>query len=82
MERIIRAKIEAAKGRHDEMRIRQKCDMADSIERKFFSRHIQPWAQEFLRRVEQAKPSLFYASVVKFARTFLAEEEEVLALQQ
>jgi TorA maturation chaperone TorD len=81
MERVIRAKIEAAKGRHHESR-RQECDTAGSIERKFFGRYIQPWAQEFLRRVEQAEPSLFYASVVKFARTFLAGEEEELALQQ
>lgn len=82
MERVIRAKIEAGKDRHDEMRKRQKCDTANSIERRFFIHYIQPWAQEFLRRVEQAKPSLFYASVVKFASVFLAEEEEVLALQQ
>jgi TorA maturation chaperone TorD len=82
MERVIRAKIEAANGSQDETKRKQRCETAGSIERKFFGGYIQPWVQEFLRRVEQAKPSLFYASVVKFARTFLAEEEEVLALQQ
>lgn len=79
MERVLRARIKAMKERPDAMPKKKVDRTAGSIERRFFSDYIQPWAHEFLKRVERAKPSPFYASVVKFTDQFLTQEREEMA---
>ncbi len=82
MEQLIQAKVRAM-GQITDVTDREKVRReAEEIEQEFFCGYIEPWVERFLQRVERAKPSSFYASVVKFTRWFLTREKEEVTREE
>lgn len=50
------------------------------IERRFFERHLRPWAGHFFADLEAARSARFYRSVGTLGRLFMAVEAEAYAL--
>lgn len=54
---------------------------ADSaIQRRFFERHLKPWAARFFGDLEQARSARFYRPVGTLGRQFVAIEAEAFAM--
>lgn len=51
-------------------------------ERRFFDRHIKPWAGRFFADLETAKGASFYRSVGRLGRVFMEIEAEAFALAE
>jgi TorA maturation chaperone TorD len=49
-------------------------------ERRFFERHIQPWAERFFIDLEGAKSAGFYRHVAALGRLFMEIETEAFRL--
>lgn len=49
-------------------------------EKRFFTRHIEPWAERFFADVEKSKAAVFYRSVARLGLEFLGIEREAFAL--
>ncbi|MBM3571844.1 MAG: molecular chaperone [Alphaproteobacteria bacterium] len=49
-------------------------------ERRFFDRHLKPWAQRFFADLETARTAKFYRIVGTIGRTFMEIEDEAFAL--
>lgn len=49
-------------------------------QRRFFERHLAPWAGRFFKDLEQATAARFYAPVGTFGRTYLAVEARAFAM--
>ena len=49
-------------------------------EKRFFERHIQPWAERFFVDLENAKSAHFYRSVGALGRLFMEVEAEAFAM--
>lgn len=50
------------------------CDLA--TQRKFFIRHMAPWAERFFENLERAKAAAFYMPVGTIGKVFVAIERE------
>lgn len=48
--------------------------------RRFFERHLGPWAERFFADLEQAEAARFYRAVGRLGRTFIGIETEAFAL--
>lgn len=51
-----------------------------SEERRFFERHLQPWAERFFTDLSKADAATFYRTVGRLGQEFLAIEREAFAL--
>ena len=51
-----------------------------ALQREFFDRHIDSWAEHFFVDLENAKNSVFYAPVGTVGRTFIEIERESFRL--
>jgi len=51
-------------------------------ERRFFERHLKPWAPRFFADLETAKLGRFYRAVGGVGRVFLAVEAEAFAMDE
>jgi TorA maturation chaperone TorD len=49
-------------------------------ERRFFERHLSPWAHRFFSDLESVKDARFYAAVGTLGRVFISIEAEAFAL--
>jgi TorA maturation chaperone TorD len=49
-------------------------------DRRFFERHLRPWAERFFADLEQAKAARFYRAVGRLGRIFIGIETEAFAL--
>lgn len=49
-------------------------------EKRFFTRHIEPWAERFFADVEKSETAVFYRSVARLGLEFLGIEREAFAL--
>lgn len=49
-------------------------------EKRFFTRHIEPWAERFFVDVEKSETAVFYRSVARLGLEFLGIEREAFAL--
>lgn len=56
--------------------IARKVDSADGADRRFFERHLRPWAARFFADLETAREAVFYRSVGMLGRTFMEIEDE------
>jgi len=57
---------------------RKRFSLAD--ERRFFERHLSPWAMRFFSDLESAKNAQFYAAVGTLGRVFMSIEAEAFTL--
>jgi TorA maturation chaperone TorD len=57
---------------------RDRFSVAD--ERRFFERHLSPWAHRFFTDLESVKDAKFYAAVGTLGRVFMSIEAEAFAL--
>lgn len=55
-------------------------DGAAEQDRRFFERHLRPWAERFFADLEQAGAARFYRAVGTLGRTFIGIETEAFAL--
>lgn len=55
-------------------------DREAAAERRFFERHLQPWAGHFFADLERAEEARFYRPVGTLGRLFMAIESEALAI--
>jgi TorA maturation chaperone TorD len=55
-------------------------DGAAGQDRRFFERHLGPWAERFFGDLEQAKAARFYRAVGRLGREFIGIETEAFAL--
>lgn len=55
-------------------------DGSPGQDRRFFERHLRPWAERFFTDLEQAKAGHFYRAVGRLGREFIAIETEAFAL--
>ncbi|HEY0570685.1 MAG TPA: molecular chaperone TorD family protein, partial [Enterovirga sp.] len=51
-------------------------------ERRFFERHLEPWATRFFADVETAQLASFYRAVGTVGRMFMAVEAEAFAMDE
>ena len=51
-----------------------------SEERRFFERHLQPWAERFFTDLSKVESATFYRTVGRLGQEFLAIEREAFAL--
>jgi TorA maturation chaperone TorD len=51
------------------------------VQRRFFERHIAPWAPSCCDAVSHCVVANYYARVGEFARAFLAVERDSLAIE-
>lgn len=51
-----------------------------AAERRFFERHLKPWAARFFADLEQAEAARFYRAVGQLGRAFMEIEAEAFAL--
>jgi TorA maturation chaperone TorD len=49
-------------------------------EKRFFERHVEPWAARFFADVETAQLARFYRAVGTVGRVFMAVEAEAFAM--
>lgn len=49
-------------------------------QRRFFDRHLQPWAERFFTDLSKAEAAIFYRAVGRLGQEFLAIEREAFAL--
>ena len=50
-------------------------------ERRFFERHLQPWAERFFADLERARSAEFYKAVGALGRLFMEVEAEAFAIE-
>jgi TorA maturation chaperone TorD len=50
-------------------------------ERRFFERHLRPWAERFFADLEAAKPARFYRTVGTLGRVFIEIEVQAFAME-
>jgi TorA maturation chaperone TorD len=55
-------------------------DGAPEQDRRFFERHLRPWAERFFADLEQAQAARFHRAVGTLGRTFIGIETEAFAL--
>jgi TorA maturation chaperone TorD len=55
-------------------------DGAPGQDRRFFERHLGPWAERFFGDLEEARAARFYRAVGRLGRAFIAIETEAFAL--
>ena len=53
-----------------------------ATQRRFFARHLQPWAGECCRSLIDCAPAHFYRALAQFARAFFVLEARVLGYEQ
>jgi TorA maturation chaperone TorD len=51
----------------------------DGADRRFFDRHLKPWAARFFADLESAKEAVFYRAVGTLGRVFMDIEDEAFA---
>ena len=56
-------------------------DIDEARERRFFARHLLPWAGKFFAELQGAKSARFYAPVGVLGRRFMETEREYLNLR-
>jgi len=56
-------------------------DVEGFQQRRFFMRHLHPWAEKFFREVQQAKTAEFYRAVGLLGERFMQLENEYLNIQ-
>ncbi|MFZ9633749.1 MAG: TorD/DmsD family molecular chaperone, partial [Alphaproteobacteria bacterium] len=52
----------------------------EAAERRFFERHLKPWAARFFSDLESAKSAKFYRAVGQLGRAFMEIEAEAFSL--
>ena len=57
-------------------------DAEPGAERRFFARHLEPWAARFFADVETAQLARFYRAVGTVGRVFMAVEAEAFAMDE
>jgi TorA maturation chaperone TorD len=55
-------------------------DAEQGADRRFFERHVKPWAARFFADLETAKSARFYRAVGRVGRTFMEIEAEAFAM--
>lgn len=53
----------------------------DEVQRRFFQRHLAPWAITCVHSICECAVANYYARVAEFAETFLAVERDSLAIE-
>jgi len=53
----------------------------DDVQRRFFQRHLAPWAIACVHAISECAVANYYARVAEFAETFLAVERDSLAIE-
>jgi TorA maturation chaperone TorD len=53
-----------------------------AAERRFFERHLKPWAGRFFADLETAQSARFYRAVGRLGRAFMDIETEAFALDE
>jgi len=56
-------------------------DIEGFQQRRFFMRHLHPWAEKFFRQVQQTKAANFYRAVGLLGERFMQLENEYLNIQ-
>lgn len=51
------------------------------LQRRFFARHVEPWASRFFADLERAKAAEFYRAVGRLGRTFIEIEAEAFEME-
>jgi TorA maturation chaperone TorD len=60
--------------------IGRKFESADGADRRFFDRHLKPWAPRFFADLEAAREAVFYRPVGMLGRVLMEIEDEAYRL--